>query len=210
MDQDLDYLKRKERGNRALGVVGTVLGGAALLGLAGNNGCGCNNGGFLGLGNLFGGNRCGCGCNNGAGVAAAEAAAIMNSHPCVANGLNGPTAWEAWRQECQDNLDLTRYILSEKYNVREVDTQEKFALNQRIDNVAARVAVLETAKPYEAEIANLRMKLLEKDVVAGDIASINYTDRKTCHCIYGVTTLPDAPTVTGYPSQCPCAGRSLL
>lgn len=36
MDQDLDYLKRKERGNRALGVVGTVLGGAALLGLAGN------------------------------------------------------------------------------------------------------------------------------------------------------------------------------
>lgn len=186
------------------------MGGAALLGLAGNNGCGCNNGGFLGLGNLFGGNRCGCGCNNGAGVAAAEAAAIMNSHPCVANGLNGPTAWEAWRQECQDNLDLTRYILSEKYNVREVDTQEKFALNQKIDNVAARVAVLETAKPYEAEIANLRMKLLEKDVVAGDIASINYTDRKTCHCIYGVTTLPDTPTVTGYPSQCPCAGRSLL
>lgn len=64
-----------------------------------------------------------------------------------------------------------------------------------------KVAILEAIQPYQN-------KLIQEEIKAAYAAGINYTDRKTCRMIEGVVTLPNSPTVTGFPSQRCCSQGS--
>ncbi len=115
----------RERANAGLGfgIAGTVLGGAALLGRGG-------------IGNILGGNGGGVPTNvniNGFG-----------------GGSVAPTAFEAYKHECEDVLALTKEIFGQKINTlttlaaqRNTDVAEKFGLyvNNRdnIDKVNNRI-----------------------------------------------------------------------
>lgn len=207
---------------RALGIVGTVAGGLALLGGMAN-------------GRLWGGN-----------YGTPENVNINNV------GLGGtgvaPTAFQAWEKECEDALALTNEIWGLKVNTqnqmyqhRETDINEKFQiwksqvdgdfglykstrdafdaltekhnadvfslykgnrdsfdiLNKRISDLEKEVAVNSAVRPYQD-------KLIMCEIDKAYTASINYTDRRTCRMISGEVVLPNTPTVTGFGSYNPC------
>ena len=212
---------------RALGIVGTVAGGLALLnGIHGNRGLG-----------LFGGN-----------YGTPENVNINTLMPGTGSSV-APTAFQAWEKECSDNLALTNTIWElqlsgerQVYAHRETDVNEKFqlyksqieadfslykgyrdaddaiiakhnadvfalykgnrdsfdVLNARISNLEKEVAVNTAIRPYQD-------KLIQCEIERAYTAGINYTDRKTCRAIMGELVLPSTPTVTGYPSYTPCA-----
>lgn len=64
---------------------------------------------------------------------------------------------------------------------------EKYAA--KFAELDKKVAVMEAIRPYQD-------KLLMCDIDNHYERAINYTDRKTCRCIYGVVGLPSTPTVT--------------
>lgn len=64
---------------------------------------------------------------------------------------------------------------------------EKYAA--KFAELDKKVAVMEAIRPYQD-------KLLMCDIENHYDRSINYTDRKTCRCLYGVVGLPSTPTVT--------------
>lgn len=211
---------------RALGIVGTVAGGLALL-----NGIHGNRGG------LFGGN-----------YGTPENVNINTLMPGAGSSV-APTAFQAWEKECSDNLALTNTIWElqlnserQMYAHRETDVNEKFqlyksqidadfllykgyrdaddaiiakhnadvfslykgnrdgfdALNARISNLEKEVAVNTAIRPYQD-------KLIQCEIERAYTAGINYTDRKTCRAIMGELVLPSTPTVTGYPSYTACS-----
>lgn len=201
---------------RALGVVGTVAGGLALLG-------GLRNG----FGGLFGGNY---GMPDNVNI----------NNVGGAGAHNAPSAFEAYSHECSDVLALTNEMWGIKVNTqnqmyahRDTDINEKFQLYKsqvdadfglykstrdsfdamtakhnadvfglykgyrdgfdamagRIAELEKRVAVNEAVRPYQD-------KLLQEHIDNALNASVCYTDRKTCRAIYGVVGLPSTPTVT--------------
>lgn len=210
---------------RALGIIGTVAGGLALVnGMRGNRG-------------LFGGN-----------YGTPENVNINTLMPGSASAV-APTAFQAWEKECNDNMELTNTIWGLQLNAerqmyahRETDVNEKFqlyksqidadfglykgyrdgldalsakhdadvfslykgnrdgfdALSARISNLEKEVAVNTAIRPYQD-------KLIQCEIERAYTANINYTDRKTCRAIMGELVLPSTPTVTGYPSYTACA-----
>lgn len=78
------------------------------------------------------------------------------------------------------------------------------ATNAKIGELEKKVAVMEATRPYQD-------KLLMQAIEMMGERSVNYTDRKTCRCIYGVVWLPSTPTVTvlegASPFGCNC-GRT--
>lgn len=78
-------------------------------------------------------------------------------------------------------------------------------LNARISNLEKEVAVGAAIRPYQD-------KLIQCEIDKAFTASINYADRLDCRNIKGVVTLPNSPTVTGFPSQrygyCPGSSSS--
>ncbi len=197
----------------ALGIVGTVLGGAALLskggigailGAAGGGGGSpvtINNGGYGGYSN--------CGCS----------------------------PFTAYAKECEDVVALTRgmydlYIVGQQSatQAREIDVAEKFGLykdnrdnidrvnnrindelfslykytrdkddetNGRISCLAQQVAVNSAVRPYQDKLI-----MCELEKTASWLK--NYVDRRTCRMIEGVNVLPLTPEVTGVYSQTCC------
>lgn len=201
-------------GARALGIIGTVAGGLALL--RGGRG-------------LFGGSY---------GVP--ENVNINANMGGTNGGHVAPTAFEAYSHECNDVLALTNEIWGLKVNTqdqmyahRDTDINEKFRLYKsqvdadfglykstrdafdamtakhnadvfglyksnrdsfdvlagRIADLEKKVAVGEAVRPYQD-------KLLKCEISDAFKTSVNYTDRKTCRAIYGVVGLPSTPTVT--------------
>lgn len=210
---------------RALGIVGTVAGGLALLnGIHGGRG-------------LFGNN-----------YGTPENVNINTMMPGAAAGT-APTAFQVWEKECSDALELTNTIWGlqlnaerQAYQHRETDVQEKFQLyksqidadfglykSQRdaddaiiakhnadvfalykgnrdsFDALSARLNELETKVAVNAAIRPYQDKLIQCEIERAYTAGINYTDRKTCRAIMGELVLPSTPTVTGYASYNPCA-----
>lgn len=194
----------------ALGIVGTVLGGAALLGRGG-------------LSAILGGGG--------------SSPSVTNNISGGASGC-GPSAFSAFSKECDDVLALTNTIYGLKIGTmeavqaaRNVDVAEKFglykdnrdnldAVNNRINNelfslykytrdkddetnakineIASAVAVNSAVRPYQD-------KLIQCEIEKNFVALKNYVDRKTCRMIEGVNTLPLTPTVTGVIGQnCGC------
>lgn len=204
-----------DSGARALGIVGTVAGGLALLRGA--------------RGGLFGGSY------------GTPENVNINANMGGANGGHvAPTAFEAYSHECEDVQALTNEIWGIKVNTqnqmyahRSTDINEKFQLYKsqvdadfglykstrdsfdaltakhnadvfalykgnrdgfdvlanRIADLEKKVAVNEAVRPYQD-------KLLQCSIDRAFTASVNYTDRKTCRAIYGVVGLPSTPTVT--------------
>ena len=192
----------------ALGIVGTVLGGAALLGRGG-------------IGAILGGGGGGSPVTVNTG----------------GNGSCGCTPFNAYAKECEDVVALTRgmydlYIVGQQNatQAREVDVAEKFGLykdnrdnidrvnnrindelfslykytrdkddeiNEKISCLAQQVAINSAVRPYQD-------KLIMCDLEKTASWLKNYVDRNMCGVIRGINTLPLTPTVTGVVSQTCC------
>lgn len=199
--------REKANAGLALGIIGTVAGGLALLGRGGI-------GGIIGGG---GGVPTNVNINGGGGFGVA------------------PSAFDAYAHECEDVLALTNELWRQKTGTlyaiaeqRNVDVQEKFGLyvnnrdnidkvnerinnelfslykytrdkddeaNKRISALEARVAVNEAVRPYQDKIIQIGINNVLNE-------AINYTDRKTCKMITGTVVIPSTPTITGFGSYC--------
>ncbi len=76
------------------------------------------------------------------------------------------------------------------------------AANAKISALETKIAVLEATAPYKEKIIMQAIEMMGE-------RGVNYTDRKTCRCIYGVVGLPSTPTTTvlegASPFGCNCA-----
>ena len=192
----------------ALGIVGTVLGGAALLGRGG-------------IGAILGGGGSGSPVTVNTG----------------GSGSCGCTPFNAYAKECEDVVALTRgmydlYIVGQQNatQAREIDVAEKFGLykdnrdnidrvnnringelfslykytrdkddetNDRISCLSQQVAINSAVRPYQDKLI-----MCELEKTASWLK--NYVDRNMCGVIKGINTLPLTPTVTGVVSQTCC------
>lgn len=224
----------RERANAGLtlGIIGTVLGAAALWGR--NSG---------GIGNILGG--------SGASGGGSPANININGGygaPVASCGHVCPTAFEAYEKSCDDAIALTGAIygqriasLQEATAARNVDIAEKFGLyqsqinadfslykdnrdnidrvNNRIngelfslykytrdkdDETNERLCKLENQVAVAAAVRPYQDKLIQCEIDRAYTAGINYVDRKTCKMLEGIVTLPLEPTVTGAISQTCC------
>ena len=221
----------RERANAGLtlGIIGTVLGAAALWG-RGN-----------GIGSILGG---GAGFSGGAST---PANVNINAYGTGAgNGCVAPTSFQAWDKGCEDALELTNAMWGLKLGSmqaiaanRETDIAEKFSLYKTMvdadfglyknnrDNIDAvnnrlnselfglykytRDKDDETRKELcdlkaQVAISNAvrpyQDKLIQCEIEKAFTAGINYVDRKTCKMVEGVVVVPTEPTITGIGSYC--------
>ena len=200
-------LRGRANAGLTLGIIGTVLGGAALARQGG-------------IGGLLG------------SVAPASGGAVtynVSSPACCTPTL--------YAKECEDILSVTKgmydlFIVGQQNatKAREIDVAEKFGLyvnnrdnidgvNARINNelfslykytrdkddetnakiydLAQQVAINTAVRPYQD-------KLIQCKIDEVYTSLINYVDRKTCRLIPGRLVLPSTPTVTGYSADCNC------
>jgi hypothetical protein len=218
-----------------LGIIGTVLGGAALARQGG-------------IGSILGAN----------GAAGSSPAGAPSVNYTSINGGSGavccaPSVFSAYSKECEDILALTNTVWGLKVGTlqaaqaaRDVDVAEKFSLwksqidadfglyinnldnidrvNNRINNelfslykytrdkddeTNARIAAVETSSAVNAAVRPYQDKLIQCEIEKSFAWLKNYIDRKTCRMIEGVNTLPLTPEVTGVLSQT-CCNQQLL
>lgn len=220
----------RERANAGLtlGIIGTVLGAAALWG-RGN-----------GIGSILGG---GAGLSGGGG---SPANVNINAYGGGSTGCISPTPFQVWEKECDDALALTNEMWALKVGSmqsiaagRETDVAEKFSLYKTMvdsdfglyknnrDNIDAvnnrlnselfglykytRDKDDETRKELcdlkaQVAISNAvrpyQDKLIQCEIEKAFTAGINYVDRKTCKMVEGVVVVPTEPTITGIGSYC--------
>ena len=218
----------KANAGLTLGIIGTVLGGAALLGNRRNSGL-----------NLFGNSGYG---TSGSGAMDANIAIASCGIAGGANGVTAPTAFQAWEKECEDTLILQKGLYdwaltqqAQRFNDRQTIDSELFSLyktqvdadfglykstrdafdvvnathnrdafqlykSQRDadDDIRKELSDLKAQVAINAAVRPYQDKLIQCEIDKAFTAGINYTDRKTCKAIYGQVTLPNTPTVTGY------------
>ena len=221
----------RERANAGLtlGIIGTVLGGAALWG-RGN-----------GLGSILGGGS----ALSGGGSSPANV--NINSYGAGAgSGCLCPTPFQAWEKGCEDALELTNAMWGLKLGSmqaisanRETDVAEKFGLyktmvdddfglyksnrdaidgvNNRInselfglykytrdkdDEVRKELCDLKARVAMSEAVRPYQDKLIQCEIEKAFTAGINYVDRKTCKMVEGVVVVPTEPTITGIGSYC--------
>lgn len=201
-------LRGRANAGLTLGIIGTVLGGAALARQGG-------------IGGILGG---------GALTPASGGVTYNVSSPACST----PTLFA---KECEDVLNVTKGMydlaiagLNNAAKAREVDVAEKFGLyvnnrdnidrvngrindelfslykytrdkddetNAKIYDLAQQVAINSAVRPYQDKLIQCKID----DVYA---SLVNYVDRKTCRLIPGRLVLPSTPTVTGYSADCVC------
>ena len=203
-------LRGRANAGLTLGIIGTVLGGAALARQGG-------------IGSIL---------NVGASSPAAPNGGItynVSSPACCTPSL--------YAKECEDILNMTKGMydlaiagMSNAAKAREVDVAEKFGLyvnnrdnidrvngrindelfslykytrdkddetNDKISCLAQQVAIISAVRPYQD-------KLIQCDIEKTATWLKNYVDRNMCGVIKGINTLPLTPTVTGVVSQTCC------
>lgn len=215
------YLKEKEviyddshRGNNvrgradaglALGIVGTVLGGAALLGRGG-------------IGAILGGggggapvtvNTGGCSTFNAYSKECEDVLALTNTIYGLKIGTleDAKAAREIDVSEKfglyvngRDNLDkVNARINDELFSLYKYTRDKDDETNAKISEIASAVAISNAVRPYQD-------KLIQCEIEKATTALYNYIDRKTCRMITGRLVLPSTPTITGYSADCPCSG----
>lgn len=219
----------KANAGLTLGIIGTVLGGAALLN---------RRGGF----NLFG--------NSGYGDSRGSMDANIAIATCggANNGYSAPTAFQAWEKGCEDTLALQKGLYdwalvqqSQRFADRQTINSELFGLyksqidadfglykstrdgfdvlnakqnadafnlykSQRDadDSIRQELSDLKAQVAINAAVRPYQDKLIQCEIEKAFTAGINYTDRKTCKMITGQVVLPNTPTVTGFGSYCCC------
>ena len=221
----------KANAGLTLGIIGTVLGGAALLGR--------RNSGF----NLFGNSGYGTSGGSDANIAIASCGV-----PGGANGITAPTAFQAWGKGCEDTLALQAALYNQALNYQNNRFADRQQLNSELFNIyktqvdadlglykstrdaldvvnathnrdafqlyksqrdaddalAQRISNLEQQVAINTAIRPYQDKLIQCEIDKAYTAGINYTDRKTCKMIVGQVVLPNTPTVTGFGSYCCC------
>lgn len=228
-----EHRKGKDSSARALGVVGTVLGGVAVASLWGGGR----------RGGLFGG---------GWGGGLPENVNINTNAGGAGGGTYGaaPTAFMAWEKGCEEALALTNAMwglhvssMQGDYDHRQTDVAEKFQLYQsqvngdfgnykairdlydnqteKLNNAAfglyksqrdgfdilnARICHLEREVAVGAAVRPYQDKLIQCEIDRAFTASINHTNRLDCRNIKGELVLPNTPVVTGYGSYRNCCG----
>ena len=202
-------LRGRANAGLTLGIIGTVLGGAALARQGG-------------IGSIL---------NGGASAPAPNGAVTYNvsSPACCTSSL--------YAKECEDILNVTKGMydlaiagMTNAAKAREVDVAEKFGLyvnnrdnidrvngrindelfslykytrdkddetNAKIYDLAQQVAINTAVRPYQDKLIQCKIDEVYTSLV-------NYVDRKTCRMISGVNTLPLTPTVTGVIGQNCC------
>ncbi len=225
----------RERANAGLtlGIIGTVLGGAALWG--GRNG---------GLGSLLSG---------GGGTSAGSIPSNVNINTYGGGGgCIAPTPFEVYEKSCADAIKLTEefygLILNEQKSAtqaREIDIAEKFGLykeqinadfnlykdnrdnidglNNRINNELFSLYKYTRDKDDETskELSDLKArvaqneairpyqdKLIQCEIDKAFTAALTALERRTCKMIEGVLCLPNEPTVTGFVGNNCCFRQS--
>lgn len=223
-----DYGRRShyEAGNRALGVIGTVAGGLALLSLWNRNGGG--------IGNLLGG-----------GGSSSGVPTNVNINGGLGGGCVAPTTFEVYQHECDDVLKLTNTLWGQKVNTlellaaqRNTDIAEKFGLyqsqitadfnlykdnrdnidrvNNRIndelfsqykytrdkdDEIKKELSDLKAQVAINSAVRPYQDKILTSEIEKVYTAAINYVDRRLCRVPQGVVVLPNTE-VTGFGCGC--------
>jgi hypothetical protein len=200
-------LRGKANAGLTLGIIGTVLGGAALAKQGG-------------IGSLLG-------TSAPAPAASVPVTYNVSSPACCTPSL--------YAKECDDILSVTKgmydlFIVGQQNatKAREIDVAEKFGLyvnnrdnidrvngrindelfslykytrdkddetNAKIYDIAQQVAINTAVRPYQDALLQTQITNAFKD-------AINYVDRKTCKMVTGVTVIPTTPTISGYGSYC--------
>lgn len=98
----------------------------------------------------------------------------------------------------RDNIDaVSNRINSELFSLYKYTRDKDDETNAKINEIASAVAVNSAVRPYQD-------KLIQCKIDEVYTALVNYVDKKTCRLIPGRLVLPSTPTVTGYSADCNC------
>ena len=190
----------------ALGIVGTVLGGAALLGRGGVGAI--LGGGAPSVTNNYSGG--GCVAPTAYEVGAKECADILavtkGYYDLAISGLKSANAAReidvaekfGLYKDNRDNIDrVNNRINDELFSLYKYTRDKDDETNDKISALESQVAVSAAVRPYQDKLIQCKI-----DEVYATL--VNYVDRKTCRLIPGRLVLPSTPTVTGYSADCVC------
>lgn len=188
----------------ALGIVGTVLGGAALLSRGG-------------IGAILGGgaspvtvnNASGGGCSTFSAYAKECDDVIALTNTIYGLKIGTMQAAAAAREvdvaekfglykDNRDNIDsVNNRINAELFSLYKYTRDKDDETNAKIDELAQQVAINTAVRPYQD-------KLIQCEIDKSFAWMKNYIDRNLCGVIKGVNCLPLTPTVTGVIGQNCC------
>lgn len=189
----------------ALGIVGTVLGGAALLGRGGIGAI---------LGGAGGGspvtvntNAGGCSPFNAYAKECEDVVALTRSmyDLYIIGQQNATKAREidvaekfGLYKDNRDNIDrVNNRINDELFSLYKYTRDKDDETSDKISCLAQQVAINTAVRPYQD-------KLIQCEIEKTATWLKNYVDRNMCGVIKGINTLPLTPTVTGVVSQTCC------
>lgn len=188
----------------ALGIVGTVLGGAALLGRGGIGAILGGGGGSTPVTVNTGG---GCSTFTTYAKECEDVLALTNTIYGLKIGTleSAKAAREidvaekfGLYKDNRDNIDsVNNRINAELFSLYKYTRDKDDETNAKISEIASAVAVNTAIRPYQD-------KLIQCELEKNFTWLKNYVDRKTCRMIEGVNTLPLTPTVTGVIGQNCC------
>ena len=103
----------------------------------------------------------------------------------------------------RDASDLTNNrITNEIFSLYKSTRDEDDSIRKELCDLKAQVAINAAVRPYQD-------KLIQCEIDKAFTAGINYTDRKTCNVLYGEVVLPSTPVVSGYAGVPQCCNRRL-
>ena len=186
----------------ALGIVGTVLGGAALLGKGG-------------IGAILGGaaapsvtlNAGGCTPFNAYAKECEDVVALTSAMynlkigtmqaAQVARDVDVAEKFGLYKDN-RDNIDSENNRINEElFSLYKYTRDKDDETNNKISCLAQQVAINSAVRPYQD-------KLIQCEIEKAVTGLFNYIDKKTCKMLEGIVTLPLEPTVTGVVSQTCC------
>lgn len=192
----------------ALGIVGTVLGGAALLG-RGGIGALLSGGGSTVTNNYSGG---GCVAPTAYEVGAKECADILavtkGYYDLAISGLKSANAAReidvaekfGLYKDNRDNIDrVNNRINDELFSLYKYTRDKDDETNGKISALESQVAVSAAVRPYQD-------KLIQCEIEKNFAWLKNYVDGRLCKVPTGVVVLPTDNPVTGIASYC-CGNR---
>lgn len=199
-----DNVRGRADAGLALGIVGTVLGGAALLGKGG-------------IGSILGGaaasppvvvNAGGnCSAFNAYAKECEDVVALTSAMynlkigtmqaAQVARDVDVAEKFGLYKDN-RDNIDsVNNRINNELFSLYKYTRDKDDETNEKIAQLASAVAINAAVRPYQD-------KLIQCEIDKAVTGLYTYIDKKTCKMLEGIVTLPLEPTVTGVVSQTCC------